>query len=235
MTDKALHVVGNKFRELSNGDTIVTFDEVLERCKQGDPGVTRINIQQGVSEAQVVALKSALAGSEKGRSTIVSSHFDTHRRCDGALTHKVHAANTLISDPLPQGEDVYESLVMIDDDCAELSDHVTGKHIQFMVLIEAARQMANAVTQKFYSTSGKMYLAEEINVTFKAFAYPWELTLQCRLQSKNLRSTGDGKMALVIDFRQQGKSISQLTIAYTVLDKKFVSSLESAALKPFLA
>ena len=121
-------------------------------------------------------------------------------------------------------------VLLIDDECADLSDHVTGKHVQFMVLLEAARQMGNAVTQKFHSTAAKMYLAENINVDFKAFAYPFQVDLEYRVLERNLRTTGDGKMAVRIDFRQQGKVIAQLTLTFTVPNSSytFVGSSSNA-------
>lgn len=235
MTGKTLHVVGNRFSELSNSDTVLSFDEAVERCRAGRIDAARVSLQQGVSESQHQSLKALLDHHNPQPPVRLTSYFDEYRRCSGTLTHKAKVANTLISEPEPMTEaDAYASILMIDDDCAELSDHVTGKHIQFMVLIEAARQMANAVTQKFYSTSAKMYLAEEIGVAFKAFAYPFETRLECRLTSKNVRATGDGKMALAIGFIQQGKPICQLSLAFTILDRKFVASMEANGLKAFV-
>lgn len=231
MTDTLIRVVGNKFQELSNAQSILTFDELVTRVREGQLEPAAISLEQGISESQVDVLRDLVAQSNHAGQISLRSYFDSHQRCDGALTHKTKRSNTLISDPHETGEDTYASVLLIDDDCADLSDHVTGKHVQFMVLLEAARQMGNAVTQKFHSTAAKMYLAENINVDFKAFAYPFRVDLEYRVLERNLRTTGDGKMAVQIDFRQQGRLIAQLTLTFTVLDRKFVSALESTALK----
>jgi hypothetical protein len=231
MTEKTLYVVGNRFGEVANGDGIVSFDDALERCRTGRIDVSRISLQQGVSERHHQTLQAALTGNEDVR---LVSYFDEHRRCSGELTHKTKPENTLISDPQTMAdENSYASILMIDDACAEFSDHVTGKHVPFMVLIEAARQMGNAVTQKFHSTTAKIYLAEEIRVCFATFVYPFETRIDCRVTRRDLRATGDGKMALEIDFVQQSKTACQLSLAFTVLDRKFVTSLETNALKAF--
>lgn len=232
MTEKTLYVVGNRFAEIADGDAIVSFDDALERCRSGRIDASRISLQQGVSERQNQMLQAALAGNEHVR---LVSYFDEYRRCNGELTHKAKPENTLISDPQTVADDnSYAGILMIDDACAELSDHVTGKHVQFMVLIEAARQMGNAVTQKFHSTTEKIYLAEEIRVGFATFVYPFEARIDCRVTRRDLRATGDGKMALEIGFVQLGKIACQLSLAFTVLDRKFVTSLETNALKAFV-
>ncbi|MBU9491236.1 AfsA-related hotdog domain-containing protein [Burkholderia multivorans] len=232
MTEKTLYVVGNRFEGIADGDAIVSFDDALERCRSHRIEASRISLQQGVSERQHQTLQAALAGNEHVR---LVSYFDEYRRCSGELTHKAKPENTLISDPQTLAADnSYASILMIDDSCAELSDHVTGKHVQFMVLIEAARQMGNAVTQKFHSTAAKIYLAEEICVGFTTFVYPFETRIDCRVTRRDLRATGDGKMALEIGFVQQGKIACQLSLAFTVLDRKFVTSLETNGLKAFV-
>ncbi|WP_175699039.1 AfsA-related hotdog domain-containing protein [Burkholderia ambifaria] len=232
MTERTLYVVGNRFEEIADGDAIVSFDDALERCRSDRIDASRISLQQGVSERQHRTLQAALAGNEHVR---LVSYFDEYRRCSGELTHKAKPENTLISDPQTSADDnSYTGILMIDDACAELSDHVTGKHVQFMVLIEAARQMGNAVTQKFHSTAAKIYLAEEIRVGFATFVYPFETRIDCRVTRRDLRATGDGKMALEIGFVQQGKIACQLSLAFTVLDRKFVTSLEMNALKAFV-
>jgi hypothetical protein len=221
--------VGNKFHSISDGDTLLPFDDILERVRSGRLEESHISLQQGVSETQHRTLQTALNGRADVR---VTSYFDKHQRCDCTLTHKKNAFNTLISEPIPLAEaHAYASILMIDDACAELSDHVTGKHIQFMVLVEAARQMVNAVTQKFYSTSAKIYLAEDLRVRFKTFVYPFEAHLECRISRRDLRATGDGKMAVTIDIVQQGKAACQLSLAFTVLDRAFVSTLETNGVK----
>ncbi|HDR9157341.1 TPA: hypothetical protein QDB05_003864 [Burkholderia vietnamiensis] len=231
MTEKMLYVVGNRFGELANGDTIVSIDDAIERCRSGRIDASRLSLQQGVSEQQHEALLDVLNGRHDIR---LASYFDEYRRCSGELTHKAKKENTLISDPQSMADGhSYTSILMIDDACAELSDHVTGKHVQFMVLIEAARQMGNAVTQKFHSTGTKIYLAEEIRVNFATFVYPFETRIECRVTRRDLRATGDGKMALEIGFVQQGKTACQLSLAFTVLDRKFVTALEANALKAY--
>jgi hypothetical protein len=94
--------------------------------------------------------------------------------------------------------------------------------------------MGNAVTQKFYSTSAKIYLAESVETRFHTFVYPFETRLESRVTNVDLRATGDGKMAQSMKFIQRGKVVSQFSVAYTVLDRKFVSSLEANALKAYL-
>ena len=173
---------------------------------------------QGISEDQSAIFEEKL------------SYFDEHERCPGHLTHKVKYQNTLISDPKKIDEDYYRSLLMIDEDCAELSDHVTGKHIQFMVLIEAARQMVNAVTEKYYSDRSKIFLAKNIGVQFSNFVYPFKTEMNYKVLDKKIKIGGNREMSVEIEFVQWGKSVSKFNMTFTILSRDFVTELENKSI-----
>ncbi|MFZ6752916.1 AfsA-related hotdog domain-containing protein [Undibacterium sp. Dicai25W] len=230
-----MKIVGNKFIGVSNGNSVKTVDQFLASLKLQniDPALLSdgISIEQGVSHTQAIRIKEAIDNVGLFKAPILTSYFDQYQRCNGVLTHKLKAENTLISDPGKIDEDIFHSILMIDDECAELSDHVTGKHLQFMVLIEAGRQMANAVTQKFYSNDSKIYMAENMNISFESFAYPFAVDINFLMLDKKIRASGDGKLTSQIQFFQSGKRVAEIVISFTVMDKKFVSTLESMALK----
>lgn len=64
-------------------------------------------------------------------------------------THKNKAENVLISEVSQIDVASYQCHLLIDDGCAEMADHVTGQHVQGMVLLEACRQMVNSVSERF--------------------------------------------------------------------------------------
>ncbi|MBD2810814.1 hypothetical protein ID853_07945 [Xenorhabdus sp. Vera] len=71
------------------------------------------------------------------------------------ITHKHKRKNVLISKTIKTGDTSYQCHLLIDDDCAEMADHVTGQHIQGMVLLEACRQMINSVSERFLIKTGR--------------------------------------------------------------------------------
>ena len=122
---------------------------------------------------------------------IINRHYQLSPQ---SLSHKVKTHNTMISEPLvgrPGHE--YVSYLMLDDDCAEMSDHNTGFHIQGMVLTEAARQMMLAVGEKYLldkTLKGQAYFAlRKVNSEFFHFAFPIEMKIVHHVLRKKVKGT----------------------------------------------
>lgn len=64
---------------------------------------------------------------------------------------------------------IFESHLMLNDRCAEMSDHVTGQHLQGMILIEAARQMTLAVTEMYFIDSNDREKISDFRVRMRLF------------------------------------------------------------------
>jgi hypothetical protein len=54
---------------------------------------------------------------------------------DCCITHKYKLENCLISKPVQLAENIYESQLILDDDSELLLDHITGLHLQGMILV----------------------------------------------------------------------------------------------------
>ena len=230
--NETIYVVGDKFKNVANGKNTIIFTDIIDLILTDEIACDVLSIEQGISEWQVGYIKSLLSYSSEQAHIKVVSYFDKNKRCSEALTHKHYRKNILISDPLEtEQEEAYESLLMVDENCAELSDHVTGKHLQFMVLVEAARQMVNAITEKFYANTSMIYLANDLDVKFSSFVYPFATQMRYRVISKKMKAAGNGKMTAVIEFIQNGEVKSAIEFAFTILERNFVTQLEDSALK----
>lgn len=223
-----IRVISDKFKNLADNNAILTFTQIQESNKTID-SPKMISLEQGLSEEQTKILKSTLKTNENIIG--VKSYFDQYKRCDSAYTHKAVEYNTLISDPVQESDSHYLSLLMVDERCAELSDHVTGKHLQFMVLIEAARQMVNAVTEKYYSNSSKIFLANDLDIQFKEFVYPFETKIKYEVEMSKVLDGGNGKMKAKIDFVQNDKIKCSVFFTFTILCRNFVDTIEQSAIK----
>lgn len=108
---------------------------------------------------------------------------------DKALVHKSRSENVLISAPQKEPDGTYTARLLINDGCAEISDHVTGCHVQGMVLLEAARQMMisasdihfrqKEVGQSYY------YVFDEMTVRYMQFVFPVEIEIRLRFVEAN--------------------------------------------------
>lgn len=117
------------------------------------------------------------------------------QKANKLLTHKHKMENILISEPMIVDNEGYSAYLLIDDRCSEMNDHITDQHIQGMVLIEAARQMTTAVTEKFYvekSKQGKLsFVVKNMEVNFNNFIFPLEAKIICKINK--IRGFGDSK------------------------------------------
>lgn len=230
-----IHVVGEKFINVANNHEIATFSEIIQRVDMGKLPQITLCLEQGVSEVQQQELQAKLYNNKQSNDVKVESYFSETRRCSDHYTHKKQSFNTLISEPICVSQDNYVALLMINETCAELSDHVTGKHVQFMVLVEAARQMVNAVTEKFYSDSSKIYLASDLQINFTNFVYPFRTEIHYSVMETKMKEGGNGKMKAKIDFIQHGELKSTIFFCFTILDKNFVTEIENKAINAFVA
>lgn len=231
MLREKLYVVADVFKNIADNSKIFAFNDILHKLEKDELENATLSFEQGISEAKVDEFKKNL----KNKNTIqVESYFDDAKRCSGQLTHKVKAHNTLISEPTKLDGEKYNCLLMIDENCAELSDHVTGKHIQFMVLVEAARQMVNAVTEKFYSDNTMIFLANNLCVKFEKFVYPFRTEMIYEVISKKMKMDGNGKMTIDVSFVQQDQIAAILTMDFTIIDRKFVTKIEENSLKSII-
>jgi hypothetical protein len=155
----------------------------------------------------------------------------SYRKSTSRLTHKHKEQNVMISEPIFKGKDEYECLLMLDDYCAEMSDHVTGQHIQGMILIEAARQMVIAVTEEFFITDdnkGKLnFVTHRIDTVFNHFIFPLPVTIHFKIIEMKISRNNNLSCTAKISFSQDNVIATEIVFKYSALDFKFIADKES--------
>jgi hypothetical protein len=133
-------------------------------------------IGQGISDHKINLLNALIKNRSLENSVHVKRPITKMQRSSGHLTHKHKSANNMISTPELLGHGLYHSYLMLDDQCDEMSDHVTGQHLQGMLLIEAARQMTLAVTEKFYinelDRKNVAFVTNNLTTNFIGYVFP---------------------------------------------------------------
>ena len=238
MSNKAILVVGNKFQSISNGHDIISYEELIQKTWSYELTDTEVFFEQGVSEESVDEYKNSILRLGTRKPSRVYSYFDEYTRCDKKLTHKRLAYNALISDPQALSEKKYSSVLMIDERCAEVSDHVTGKHIQLMVLVEAARQMVLAVTEKFFIPEAirheMSFVAEEVDTQFKQFALPFSTTLIYEIENQRILPGNNIVNNVKISFIQNDLTMAEVTLKSKVFSKQFLIEKEDDFVNAYL-
>ncbi|MNP31136.1 A-factor biosynthesis hotdog domain protein [compost metagenome] len=96
------------------------------------------------------------------------------------LSRKYRPENVLISIPERTDDGIYTASLLLHAQNELLLDHLTGQHVQGMVLLEACRQMLLAVTERFhldeYEPPKRYFVLNEMNVRYTAFAFPLPLS-----------------------------------------------------------
>ena len=202
-----LYALGDKFLNSLMADNIISLSKLEEMVKSHQKiNQTNYDIYfgQGVNLVKVFSLLNFVkkTGLSRKYNFIIDKKFT---KVDKLLTHKHKIENVMISEPCLIDIDTYESDLFIDDRCSEMSDHVTGQHIQGMVLIEAARQMTIAVSEKFIIEATRRdklnFVTNSLEARFNHFIFPFEVKITCKINK--IRGFKDNKnFDLTVNFVQ---------------------------------
>lgn len=225
-------LVGDRLKNFSNvvGAMVVSdLEKFITSNERNDNKKIEVMIGQGVSDSKLSNLYKHIKKHNLEEKVLIKKSEESCKRTDNKLTHKRLSKNTMISNPQMMNENTYESLLMLDDRCAEMSDHVTGMHIQGMVLLEAARQMTMAVTEKYFLTKeqkNKMsFVTRSMEVDFKQFIFP--LGVKIQYQIVKMRGIAPNQQFdVTIKFIQNGIVGTELRYGFSVFSPDFIKKKE---------
>jgi hypothetical protein len=186
-------IVGNKFVEFSNkNEMVMTIDEfkqaLFSRSISGD---LRVIIGQGVELNDLMTTEHLILSYQKlGYSVKIEEAEKVHDQIDHShqrFVHKHGRQNVLISKPERVTDTLYTAWLSIQDENELLLDHMTGQHIQGMVLTESARQMMLSVTENFYlekeERGNRYFVLNRVNSEYINFTFPLDVRIDFVIQS----------------------------------------------------
>ncbi len=229
---RTLHVVGDKFAAFAGENPGVVTVSALEEMLQGElSSPLNLLIGQGVSLERLTTLETLIRESRAAALVTIQS-APVRDRAPGKYTHKHYSRNTIITTPEKDANsDLYRAFVVLDDNCAEMSDHVTGHHLQGVIFFEAARQMFLAATERYWIEARERpyyFVINEFNITYHTFGFP--LPTQMTLEVVNERVDAAQAGAIVLDvkvvFYQVGVPITECFIKYAAFEKSLLSARE---------
>lgn len=110
-------------------------------------------------------------------------------------------------------------------------DHLTGQHIQGMVLTEACRQMFLAVTEQFcldgYPAAKRYFVINSMHIRYQAFAFPLPAEIRYRLLSQEQPRADRVSIHADIDIWQGNEVTASMEVKFTVFDDVYISNRES--------
>ncbi|CDG18386.1 AfsA-related hotdog domain-containing protein [Xenorhabdus doucetiae] len=220
-------VVGDRFAEFSENDNVFTFTQALKflssaKCEND----YQVIFGQGLSKENIEEFKNSLCHGDT-RKTLPP--HQTHLLKETTRnTHKHKAENILISETIKIGESSYQCHLLIDDDCAEMADHITGQHIQGMVLLEACRQMVNSVSERFLIKTGseKSFVLHSMNSEFKEYLFPIASSMEMTIRHFRRGLKGDFTTECIIAVIQNSTVCLCVTVKFSAIDKGYLSLIE---------
>ena len=224
MFDEIIYIVGDKFGRLSDIASIKTVTQLKQAVVQKKiHSETVLVFSQGLNEAEKSEISCLI---RKSTANIIINAYQKPARSEH--THKKDIKNILVSDPvvLSAGKK-FRSQLLIDDDCAEMSDHVTGVHIQGMLLIEAARQLAIAVSEKFLlETKDCYFLLKSMSTLFNKFIFPMDVIIEQEIVEIKILRAGFKDIAIRTVFIQNGEVASSVDMELRINAKTLLEKIE---------
>jgi len=228
LREEIYYIIGNAYKEFSRMPNAISYDEVLRSVESESNHLKYVYLSLGQGLNIIEKEKLGQLENEGKLGFIINRH---HRLAPKKLSHKTKVHNTMISEPLLIDKDKkYTAYLLLDDDCAEMSDHITGMHLQGMVLTEAARQVMLAVGEKFIlpdNLKGQSYFAlRRVNSIYHQFAFPLDMQIIHEIKSLKIR----GKICIVetvTTFIQNEKKVTEVEIDYIASDKQDLINKEA--------
>ncbi|KGK12024.1 hypothetical protein EA26_12155 [Vibrio navarrensis] len=213
--------------------TVDEFKQALfSRAVSGD---LRVIIGQGVELNDLMTMQHlSLSYQKLGFSVSIEEAGKVHDQVDHShqcSVHKHNRQNVLISKPARVTDTLYTAWLSIQDENELLQDHMTGQHIQGMVLTESARQMMLSVTENFYlaeeERGNRYFVLNRVNSEYINFTFPLDVRIDFVIHSLNKNKRGVIKAKSKAILYQGATHLAEIDIDYSVYDKAFISDRES--------
>ncbi|GAB6263548.1 hypothetical protein L4174_023325 [Photobacterium sp. CCB-ST2H9] len=213
-------IVGDKLTNYNAFPQCITYSEMIEFIDKGNFLDSYYQIGQGLSEESISFL---IAKFERhgGSHLLVNGRDKLFSYASRKETHKYKKENILITSPERVDEYHYHLNLVMDERGELLQDHLTGYHIQGMVLIEAARQAFLAVTEKFFYSdelpSSHYFVINSMNTSYQAFVFAVDTEIKYSI-IEHANKPGRDFYSVKIEFFQNETVCTTVDVEFTVFE-----------------
>ncbi|MDQ2077926.1 AfsA-related hotdog domain-containing protein [Marinimicrobium sp. ABcell2] len=234
MNNRILLVVGDKFASYVKNKDAITVSQLR--------GLLSLPVHMLPSQSRTVLVPGQGMGDDCVNQLLQDaaaspnvSHFDFSlwhslpQRASSKVSHKRNPRNTLISEPRQLSEDTFELHLMIDEDCELMNDHLSGQHVQGMVLIEAARQAMLAVTEQFLMPDNGIdyaFIFNALSVSYSHYTFPVSAVIRTRITERSVDNPRRLSFAAETFVEQCGKTVSEFTMSFGAMERARISKRE---------
>lgn len=231
------YIIGNRFVNFSDNKIVLTVDQFFHMAKlvqyKNQFFGYRLRAGQGLTDQDDQAIVRFIKENKLEDKFVCGHSLFPSLRASKDITHKHQDKNTVISNPIKLSEECYESYLMVDENCAEVSDHLTGQHIQGAVLMEAARQMTLAVTEKFFIEDDYRnqvsFISNSVQTNFHHYVFPLEIKIRYEIKKRRGFVKQNSQFVVLVTFLQNDNPVSEVTYDFSVLNKAYIYKKEQEA------
>ena len=233
--ERSIFVVGDRLKNISSNPDVYTISGLKKLIKSSDDWANTkkyiVHFGQGLSETKVKEVLNfvEICGMSD---LIIFKDSKLQSKSSSRLTHKCLSKNIMISEPLKINDETYHCDLMLEDDCDEMNDHVTGVHIQGSVIIEAARQMVLAVSEKYFISPDckrKLnFVTHKIDTTFHQYIFPIPVVMKYQVSEMKMNRNNNFSSIVHISFIQNDSVTSEVFFKFSVLDAEYLSEQETS-------
>lgn len=137
-------------------------------------------------------------------------------------------SNTLISSPLRLSKLEFKSSLIQSKLWKEKYNFIADANIQSIVIIEASRQMASAISEKFLILNDKKsFVLDDITATFLEYIFPLDIELIFTIIKIDYDLNGNFKAKADIKILQNEQTVMYSSLSFSAMEKSILLKLES--------
>ncbi|GAA3915874.1 AfsA-related hotdog domain-containing protein [Litoribacillus peritrichatus] len=227
MSINRFFVVGDKFQNFSQINNVITASELESMLDdQAVENNFRFYLGQGLSEETT---RNLLHKAEQQAKQFLFE-FNPLIKSGRELSHKHQERNSMLGFPKKLSESLFEVDMLLDENCDEMGDHVTGYHVQGMVLTEAARQTFLAVTEEYFlgDMKGSSYFViNNLDTEYHRFLFPLPATILYQVKDSKEKKGGSLYFDIEMSVIQNGELCATVRTKFTTYDNKFLQKKEA--------
>ncbi len=225
-----LVLVGERFTAFAEAEGVQTVNRFIASVRAGQHDATEglvIRAGQGIDGTDLSTVRTALTVRGLLDRFRLPSESNT---VSPTVVHKHREANVLLADLRQAAENRYAARLRLADDNELIVDHLTGTHIQGMVLIEAARQLMLAVTEEFVLPTMPerewVYVMSTLDTRFERCVFPVGVDLELTFTPVPGRGAGRPSFDATVTISQAGAVAAVCRSEYRLFDRRALDRCE---------
>jgi hypothetical protein len=231
-TSRTVVLVGDRFAGFAVHEDVFTVSQFLDELLLGTYGGVGEPILVQAGQGVTIAEWSTVCdeATRLGLDSRLDFRFSAPAVASRGEVHKRIATNTLVADLRQQSVNGFTAALRLHGDNELLLDHQTGQHVQGMVVVEAARQMFLAVSERFYANRypdrSYYFVIESMNTDFENFLFPLPATIEFSTVRAEISDPARLSFDAEIHVHQAGRRASRTTVSYTAFESELIEAKE---------